>query len=692
MTQPKVPNRLAKEKSPYLLQHAHNPVNWFPWSEEAFEVARRDHKPVFLSIGYSTCHWCHVMERESFEDEEVAALLNEHYVAIKVDREERPDIDNYYMSVCQALTGSGGWPLTVLLTPDKKPFFAGTYFPKRQMYGRMGLMEVLGQLHSKWSENPQQIIEVSEDIIRQIHEHTSKLEYEELSEDLFDQAFEDYSRTFDSGYGGFGSAPKFPTPHNLLFLMAYSQFYDRREALQMVEKTLDGMYRGGMYDHVGFGFARYSTDEQWLVPHFEKMLYDNALLVMAYLEGYQLTGNRLWSEVAEHVLSYIQRDMTSPEGAFYSAEDADSEGVEGKFYLLSREDVEEALGLEDMHTYCHIYDISPEGNFEGSNIPNLIQAKPQDYAAERNLNLLALTTQLEESRQKLFDYREKRVHPFKDDKVLASWNGLMIAAYAKAGKVLQNPAYNQAAAQAAQFIWLRMRQEDGRLLARYREGEAAFTAYLDDYAFLMWGLIELYEATGNAEYVEMAIQLKDVMIEDFWDEQAGGFFFSSKQGEELLNRSKEIYDGAIPSGNSVAALQLGKLAAMTQDADLKAIVDKQLQVFAGTAADYPMGYSMYLLAAMQPFQGGREIVISGKKEDLLMQEMIAAVQQSYLPGTAVLIHWEGEDGAKLRELLPHVGEMKPVSGKAAAYICEHFSCKEPVTTLEALREALVNAT
>lgn len=614
--------------------------------------------------------------------------MNEHYVAIKVDREERPDIDNLYMSVCQALTGSGGWPLTVLLTPDKKPFFAGTYFPKRQMYGRMGLMEVLGQLLQKWADNPEQILEVSDDIMQQINGHLSKPQHGVLDEDVFDKAFEHYMRTFDPVYGGFGSEPKFPTPHHLLFLMAYSQMYDRREALQMAEKTLEGMYRGGMYDHVGFGFARYSTDEKWLVPHFEKMLYDNALLVMAYLEGYQLTDNRLWAEVAEHVLTYIQRDMTSPEGAFYSAEDADSEGVEGKFYLFTREDVEAALDLEDMHTYCHIYDITPEGNFEGSSIPNLIQAMSRTYAEERNLNLLGLTTQLEESREKLFAYREQRVHPFKDDKVLTSWNGLMIAAFAKAAKVMQNPAYSKAAGTAADLIWSRMRQPDGRLLARYRDGDAAFTGYLDDYAFLMWGLIELYEATGQVEYLKRALTLKDIMIEDFWDEADGGFYFSSKQGEALLSRSKEIYDGALPSGNSVAALQLGKLAAMTQDSALKAIVDKQLQVFAGTAEQYPMGYAMYLLAAMQPFQGGREIVLSGSRDDIVMQEMISAVQQAYLPGASVLIHWEGEAGEGLRELLPHIREMKPVSGQAAVYICEHFSCKEPVTTLEALREAL----
>ncbi|MCJ8012595.1 thioredoxin domain-containing protein [Paenibacillus sp. KQZ6P-2] len=632
------------------------------------------------------------MERESFEDEEVAALLNEHYVSIKVDREERPDIDNLYMSVCQALTGSGGWPLTVLLTPDKKPFFAGTYFPKRQMYGRMGLMEVLGQLQKKWSDNPEQIIEVSDKIMQEIDNHVTKPQQGMLDEDLFDKAFEDYLQTFDPEYGGFGSAPKFPTPHNLLFLMAYSEMYDRREALQMVEKTLEGMYRGGMHDHVGFGFARYSTDEKWLVPHFEKMLYDNALLVMAYLEGYQLTGKRLWAEVAENVLTYIQRDMTSPGGAFYSAEDADSEGVEGKFYLFSQGDVEEALDLKDLDTYCHIYDITPEGNFEGSNIPNLIQAVPQDYAKEHNIKLLELTTQLEKSRQKLFDYREKRVHPFKDDKVLTSWNGLMIAAFAKAAKVIQNPSYTQAATKAADFIWFRMRQEDGRLLARYREGDTAFTAYLDDYAFLMWGLIELYEATGDTEYVKRVISLKDIMIEDFWDEADGGFYFSSRHGEKLLSRSKELYDGAIPSGNSVAALQLSKLAAITQDPELTSLVDRQLQVFTGTAVQYPMGYAMYLLSAMQPFQGGREIVLSGNRDDTHMQDMVAAVQQAYLPGASVVYNWEGEAGEKLRELLPHIADMKPVSGKAAAYICEHFSCKEPVTTLEALREALVDVT
>lgn len=389
------------------------------------------------------------------------------------------------------------------------------------------------------------------------------------------------------------------------------------------------------------------------------------------------------------MLTYILRDMISQEGAFYSAKDADSEGEEGKFYLFTREEVIEALDLDDMHTFCHIYDITPEGNFEHSSIPNLIQGTPEDYAKERNLNPLGLRTELEECREKLFAYREKRVHPFKDDKVLPSWNGLMIAAMAKASKVLQEPKYMLAARKAADFIWNSLRREDGRLLARYRDGEAAFTAYLDDYAFMLWGVMELYEATGEAEYLKRAILLKESMIEDFWDAENGGFYFSSQHGESLLTRSKEIYDGAIPSGNSVAALLLGKLAAITQDSQLRSVVERQLNVFTGSAGYYPTGHAMYLLAAMQPFQGGKEIVLSGRADDVTMQAMIAAVQQAYLPGATLIIHWEGEQGDALRSLLPHISDMKPIDGQATAYICEHFVCREPVTTLEALKQSLV---
>ncbi|CAH1193911.1 hypothetical protein PAECIP111892_01348 [Paenibacillus auburnensis] len=692
----KQPNRLINEKSPYLLQHAHNPVDWYPWGDEAFAKAQSENKPIFLSVGYSTCHWCHVMERESFEDAEVAQLLNDNYIAIKVDREERPDIDALYMSVCQALTGSGGWPLTVLLTPDKKPFYAGTYFPKRQMFGRIGLMDVLGQIHAKWEQDGDALSKLGDELLADLQSLDRKnAQLAGVSggaapgEELLHEAFELYRRQFDEEYGGFGNAPKFPSPHNLSFLLAYSQAYQQPEALRMVEKTLDAMYRGGMYDHVGFGFSRYSTDREWLVPHFEKMLYDNALLAIAYLEAFQITGKPLYAEIAEQIFTYVRRDMTSPEGAFYCAEDADSEGVEGKFYVFTREQIEEALGLEDMHSYCHVYGITPEGNFEGANIPNLLQELPEDMAERTGMNPLGLKTRMEEWREKLFAYREQRIHPSKDDKVLTSWNGLMIAALAKGAKALQKPEYAKAAAAAADFIWDNLRRrEDGRLLARYRDGESAIPAYVDDYAFLIWGLTELYEATGQAVHLERALQLKDGLLELFIDEEGGGFFFTGRDGEELPIRSKELYDGALPSGNSVAAKQLLKLSVISQDVELKAVAERTAQVLASAAAEYPPGYAMYLQAHLALISGGREWVLSGKPEDPALHGMLAQVQQAYLPDASLIVNWSGIEGETLHRLLPHLADKPAVDGRATAYECRNFACRAPLSSLEAVKELL----
>ncbi|MBT2287599.1 thioredoxin domain-containing protein [Paenibacillus albidus] len=692
MTTRNAPNRLASEKSPYLLQHAHNPVDWYPWGEEAFAKAQSESKPIFLSVGYSTCHWCHVMERESFEDQEVADLLNQHFISIKVDREERPDIDALYMSVCQALTGSGGWPLTVLLTPEKKPFYAGTYFPKRRMLGRMGLMDLLEQIQAKWGQDGEAFSKLGDDLLAELQANERKQRQgdgqhtDEPGEELLHEAFRLYQSQFDAQYGGFGNAPKFPSPHNLSFLLAYSQAYNVPEALQMVETTLTSMYRGGMYDHVGFGFARYSTDREWLVPHFEKMLYDNALLAYVYLEAFQITGKPLYAEIAESVFTYVRRDMTSPEGAFYSAEDADSEGEEGKFYVFSREEIIEALGLEDMHSYCHVYGITPEGNFERKNIPNLLQGLPEDMAERLSMNPLGLRTRIEEWREKLFAYRKIRIPPSKDDKVLTAWNGLMIAALAKGAKALQKPEYAQAAGAAADFIWDKLRREDGRLLARYRDGEAAFPGYVDDYAFMIWGLTELYEATGNVTYLERALVLKDGLVTLFPDAEQGGFFFTGVDGESLPLRSKELYDGAMPSGNSVAAMILPRLAAMTQDVALKGVAERTAIAVGAAATAYPAGYAMYLKALLGFMGGGKEWVLAGKREDSALHSMLAQVQQAYMPDAALLIKWEGDE--QLVELLPHLADKPALGGAATAYVCRDFACREPLTSLEAVKELL----
>ncbi|MBP1999671.1 uncharacterized protein YyaL (SSP411 family) [Paenibacillus shirakamiensis] len=628
------------------------------------------------------------MERESFENEEVAKLLNDNFVSIKVDREERPDIDNLYMAVCQTLTGQGGWPLNVLLTPDQQPFYAGTYFPRRSILGRMGLMDMLEQIRDRWQKDQQGIVDLSTELMEEVKQHTLTSHTGEVHEGLLHEAYEQFIKRYDSVYGGFGSAPKFPSPHNLSLLLAYGRAYNHAEATRMAVHTLDSMYRGGIYDHVGFGFARYSTDEQWLVPHFEKMLYDNALLAIAYLDGYQATGEQKFAEIAETIFTYVLRDMISPEGAFYSAEDADSEGEEGKFYVFTREEIEQVLDLEDMHTYCHIYDITPEGNFESKNIPNLIHPSLEEVAAERGLSLLGLETLLEECRTKLWAYREQRVHPSKDDKILTAWNGLMLAALARAGKTLQKPVYANAAARAAEFLWQHLRREDGRLLARFREGEAAYEAYVDDYAYLLWGCLELFEATGQALHLKRVLELKDNLFRLFYDEQDGAFYFSGRDGEQLLTQSKEIYDGALPSGNSVLAVQLNRLAAITQDADLQIVGGKLLEAFGGTVSKYPTGYSMYLQGVLHQVQGSKEIVISGRAEDPMLHEMISAVQIAYLPGAALIVNYQGKQGADLRMILPHLEDKPAIQDQATVYICENFACHAPLTTLEALKDEL----
>ena len=675
------PNRLINEKSPYLLQHANNPVNWYPWGDEAFKKASQENKPVFLSIGYSTCHWCHVMERESFEDEEVAELLNKYFVAIKVDREERPDVDHIYMTFCQSLTGQGGWPLTIIMTPEKKPFFAGTYIPKRDKWGRTGLMKLLEGVRVSWAEDRDKVIDVGERIMETVSPgFTSSAG--ELSENVLQRAYQQFKASFDVKYGGFGNAPKFPTPHNLYFLLRYWKSTGESDALKMVEKTLDAMSKGGIYDHIGYGFARYSTDEKWLAPHFEKMLYDNALLTVAYLEAYQITGKEQYAVTARQVLDYVLRDMTSPEGSFYSAEDADSEGVEGKFYVWTPAEVIAVLGEEEGELYCRVFDITKAGNFEGHSIPNLIKTSVEEYAVKHNQNEAELKVRLNDARQKLFAYREKRVHPYKDDKILTAWNGLMIAALAKGFAVLRDERYNEAAQRAVDFIWQKLRRKDGRLLARYRDGEAAFTAYLDDYTFLTWGLIELFEANFKADNLSKALSLTSDVQDLFWDKVNGGFFFYGSDAEELIARPKEVYDGAMPSGNSVAALNLLRLARLTGNVDIENLAEKQLKAFAGDISGHPRAFTYSLTALQFALGTAREIVIAGKLESKEMQEMIMAVQKEFVPGTVLVARPENDTA--IGDIIPFVKEHLPVNGRATAYVCENFACRAPVNNIEEL--------
>jgi uncharacterized protein YyaL (SSP411 family) len=685
MTTNKKPNRLITEKSPYLLQHAHNPVEWFPWGEEAFDKARRENMPIFLSVGYSTCHWCHVMAHESFEDQTVANMLNKDFISIKVDREERPDVDHIYMAVCQAMTGQGGWPLTVFLTPEKKPFFAGTYFPRSRKYNRAGMVEIVAQIAGKWKEDADRIREVGEQVIQ---ETTSRLiEHRtggEVSEETLHEAFRMYESTFDPEYGGFGSSPKFPTSHNLSFLLRYYQKTGNVRALEIVEKTLDSMHRGGMFDHIGFGFSRYSVDEKWLVPHFEKMLYDNALLIMTYIEAFQVTGKAKYAEVAEQIITYVLRDMTDEGGAFYSAEDADSEGEEGKFYVWTPDEVEDILGIDEGDLYSELYDITESGNFEGHNIPNLIETTMESFARRKQIPLDELKQRIETARVKLFAHREQRIHPGKDDKILTAWNGLMIAALSKAARALDKPAYAEAAAKAAEFLLRELRREDGRLLARYRDGEAAFLGYVDDYAFLVWGLIELYETTFELRYLREAVQLNAEMLRLFGDEEKGGLFFYGSDAEQLLTRPKEFYDGAMPSGNGAASLNLLRLSRLTYDAKLSQAADLQLRAFAGAVASYPTGHALTLAALDFAYGEASEIVIAGDPAKPETQHMLRTVQRQYLPNALLILHPPGAAGEEVRKLIPLVQDKLPLGGQATAYVCQNFACQAPTQDLEEL--------
>lgn len=673
-------NRLFQEKSPYLLQHAYNPVNWYPWGGEAFDRAVAEDKPIFLSIGYSTCHWCHVMERESFEDEEVAKVLNDNFVAIKVDREERPDIDHIYMNVCQALTGSGGWPLTIIMTPDKKPFFAGTYFPKRTRMGYPGLIDILEKTIESWNTQKDSLLEASENILEHIKSDSGADYAEEPGIEAAGKAFVSFKASFDSEYGGFGRAPKFPTPHNLQFLLRYWKLTNDADALEMVEKTLVSMYRGGIYDHVGYGFSRYSTDRKWLVPHFEKMLYDNAQLAITYLEAYQANGKSQYSEVARQIFEYVLRDMTSPEGGFYSAEDADSEGVEGKFYVWNPKEITDILGEDAAAEFNGWYGINEKGNFEGKSIPNLLNNEAAFEAIKKN--------PAENYRKRVYEAREKRVHPYKDDKILTSWNGLMIAALAMGTRIMGNKEYANAAEKAAGFIRSKLMRKDGRLLARYREGEAAYPGYLDDYAFMIWGLIELYEVTFKAEYLKLALDLNSDMLKYFYDEENGGLYLYGSDSEQLIARPKDVYDGATPSGNSVAAVNFLRLGRLTGCPDLEDKAYKQLNTFGGMIGRHPTGHTHMLMALLFINSKAKEIVVAGNREDRNAIRMLDAINAHFNPFAVVLFKDSEASPGDITSIAAYTEGQIMIDGKATAYICENFACRAPVTDLKEFEDAI----
>lgn len=575
-------NQLKNTTSPYLLQHAENPVNWYPWCEEAFEKAKSEDKPIFLSIGYSTCHWCHVMAHESFEDEKTAEILNQYFVSIKVDREERPDIDSVYMSVCQAFTG-GGWPMSIFMTWDKKPFFAGTYFPPKSHYGMPGFPDLLTAIANQWNDNRRELLQSAEQIIAHLKSAVSGNKNVN-DENLIEQAMQIFSDSFDEINGGFGSAPKFPTPHNLLFLMLYAKQNQNSDALKMVEKTLLQMRKGGIFDHIGYGFSRYSTDKYFLAPHFEKMLYDNALLIAAYSTAYSMTKNKIYLDTAEKTAEYILREMTSVDGGFYSAQDADSEGVEGRYYTFTLDEIVNVLGEEKGKRFAETFDITENGNFEGVNIPNLLKSND-------------LTSDFSDELKKLYDYRKNRTKLHLDDKILLSWNAMMIAALSMLYRVSHNEKYLKAAVNAQKFIEKNL-CNGTRLYTSWRDGKRSENSFLDDYVYYIAALIELYNSTLDSSYLEKAERFCDEAIRIFLDKKNGGFYLSESENTELFLNPKEVYDGAIPSGNSVMAYNFVRFYQLTENEKYCEFAEKQIAFLSSQANNYPAGHCMFLLAKL----------------------------------------------------------------------------------------------
>ncbi len=686
-------NKLINEKSPYLLQHAYNPVDWYPWCEEAFEKARKEDKPIFLSIGYSTCHWCHIMEKESFEDEEVAKLMNETFVSIKVDREERPDIDGIYMTICQMMTGSGGWPLTIIMTPDKKPFFAGTYFPKQSRFGRIGMLELIQRIIEFWISRREEIFSSADEILSTLKRSTNNNVGDKVDDNILDKAFGAFLNRFDEVFGGFGIAPKFPTPHNLLFLLRYWKRKKDNRALWMVEKTLEQMRIGGIYDQVGYGFHRYSTDREWLVPHFEKMLYDQALLITAYIETYQATKKNLYKDTAEEIIEYVLRDMTSPEGGFYSAEDADSEGEEGKFYLWRKDEIKSILG-DEAELFVKIFNITDDGNYDdhalsektGANILHMNKSI-SEVAKELSLKSDELTSLMNSAREKLFNLRDKRIHPFKDDKTLTDWNGLMISALAKASQVFVRTDYLAAAEKSMNFILSEMIDEGGLLLHRYRQGEASIPGNIDDYAFIIAALIDLYEASFKTKYLKEAVSLNLELIKHFWDERDGGFFFTGDESEQLIVRRKEIFDGAIPSGNSVALLNLIRLGRIASNSEYENKAEMIGKLISNTIQDSPLAFGYSLCALNFTFGPSNEIVIScGNREEANVY--IKKLNEFYFPNKILILNSEKDE--VIKTIAPFTANQKQVGNKVTAYVCRNYVCNLPLNSLEDFERLLEN--
>lgn len=701
-------NRLGLEKSPYLLQHADNPVDWYPWGQEAFDKAKSEDKPVFLSIGYSTCHWCHVMEEESFENTEIARFLNENFVSIKVDREERPDIDNIYMAAVLAMTGQGGWPMSVFLTPDGTPFYGGTYFPPKEKWGQPGFINVLASIDNAWRKKRKDVLKSSESLVeaikaRQLSYNPETIEADIFSPEIIKRAYEYEEGQFDAVYGGFGTAPKFPMAFSQSLILRHWLRSGDSKALQIVEKTLRGISYGGIYDQLGGGVHRYSTDKQWRIPHFEKMLYDQAIITKAYIEAYQSSGKEEYSGMARDIFEFVLKDMTGKDGGFYSAFDADSyekhddhaHKKEGAYYLWKYDEIISILGQEYGEVFIYHFGIRQKGN---------AISDPQNEFTDKNVLYVAYTIKecakrfnkdereikrmIDESKAKLLKEQGKRPKPHLDDKVLVDWNGLMISSFAVGGMVLREPKYINAAKKSADFILANMVSPDGRLLHRWREGEAGIDAMIDDYAFFVHGLIDLYEATFEIKYLESAVNLTDKMIDLFWDDNQGGFFSTARDNQGLFIRQREIYDGAIPSGNSVAALNLARLVKFTAKNNYSDKLEELFRSFSRNIIPMPAGHLQILIALDFILGPSKEIVIAEGSTGMKAREVLDSINMKFIPRKVVILRSKDMSDKKLYEIIPFIESQAPIDSKTAVYICENYTCDLPITDISSLTKKL----
>jgi len=683
-TKSREPNRLISEKSPYLQQHAFNPVDWYPWGPEALRKAKNDNKPIFLSIGYSTCHWCHQMERESFEDEKVAALLNRNFIPVKVDREERPELDEFYMKAVQSLTGQGGWPLNVFLTPDLRPFYGGTYFPPEPKYGLPGFTQLLEFVAKLWREKREEVISNGERVIDALKESYGREESGELSRGLLDSGYASIISMYDPEQGGFGTSPKFPLPTYLSFLLRYYVKSKKELALRSVIKTLRAMAAGGIHDHLGGGFHRYSTDRVWLLPHFEKMLYDNALLARAYLEAFQVEGDPALAATARGIFEWFFREMTDKNGGFYSAQDADTVEGEGVYYTWNPDEIRSVLGEERGKAFGEAYGVTRAGNFEKGRSILHISASPESLAEKSGTTQAELERSLEDSRRMLYQRRLQRRRPGIDDKVLTSWNGLAISSLSYGYQVLGEDRYLRAAERCARFV-LRTMYRGGRLLRRYRDGEAGIDGTLEDYAFLVHGLLDLYESDFDPEFLKKAVETTNVMLSLFWDDSKGGFFMQQKR-DELPTAIKEGYDGPTPSGNSVAALDLLRISEFSGDEKFKRAAEKTIRVFYRDLDSEPSSHTFMLMAMDFLLGGTREVVIAPGRSPQATQEMVREVQRRFIPNKVLMLTLG--DGDSLEKIAPLAQGKKSLGNRPTAYICENFACKRPITSLSELKSAL----